>query len=647
MKKIIQWLCVCSTLLWLLSGLEPSHAQNNIPITGRWLGGFEHNGIWSFLDLDLDQAHARTSAFLPPTHLNTVEGYPAILVEGEPIVLQGQVTNNVYRSDDGVDTFILYRAESNRPSMETFEGSYKTDDTLYYIYPLAGLVGSVHADLMARSADGITPLIFISPDTFYSQQGDTFAFERDATGAISNVVVTTREGMVKEASLTHLFTKESITFHNGDITLHGILLLPDNIPNAPAVVLTHGSGEGLAQVYQYEGTRFAQQGIAVLAYDKREAWQTASLTDLAEDVVAAVEYVQTRREVNSAAVGVWGVSQGGWVAPLAATRSDTIAFVSVLSPSLSPAQQNLYRRDNNFRYSGYPENAIIARRRAYALIQEISVLAREGYVPTWLGQDTFLVDLDVGAMWEQVRQPVLIEMGANDKLVPVDDSIALIQAALQHGGNPDYKVIVYDGADHGAYMGEGYQFAPRDALRFAPGYYIQSPTWILQRFGADAPPVVLTGRNVSSYTTTNATNDFDANGTYGALPWYGSPYVQLGLIVAFTVVFLTGSLLGIVRQRAGRAYGWVGILSGVNLLLVLGVVYFIFQVLDMPENAPISAYGISNYFFILAYLSILITLGIAVFLGGRWRGTLPLAFVSLITVTTLGLWWFLWYWKVL
>src|SRR5262249_38161797 len=92
------------------------------------------------------------------------------------------------------------------------------------------------------------------------------------------------------------------------------------------------------------------QGIAVLGYDKRGVgestgdWRQASLQDLADDAIAAVRFLKARRDIDANRIGVFGGSQGGWIAPLAATRSADIKFViSICGPAVSPSEQELDR----------------------------------------------------------------------------------------------------------------------------------------------------------------------------------------------------------------------------------------------------------------------------------------------------------------
>ncbi|HSR47637.1 MAG TPA: acyl-CoA thioester hydrolase/BAAT C-terminal domain-containing protein, partial [Anaerolineales bacterium] len=60
--------------------------------------------------------------------------------------------------------------------------------------------------------------------------------------------------------------------------------------------------------------------------------------------IAAVKYLQSRHDINPGAVGLWGISQGGWVCLMAAATYDGVAFIiSVSGPGVTPAEQEVYR----------------------------------------------------------------------------------------------------------------------------------------------------------------------------------------------------------------------------------------------------------------------------------------------------------------
>lgn len=115
------------------------------------------------------------------------------------------------------------------------------------------------------------------------------------------------------------------------------------------VVMIGGSGASDRSNGGYFGRyrdQFTDHGIAVLWYDKRGAaestgsWLAGSLDDLATDAAAAV--ASLRRSLgDDAPVGLFGHSEGGWVALRAAARWVEPAFVVTNScPATSPAQQD-------------------------------------------------------------------------------------------------------------------------------------------------------------------------------------------------------------------------------------------------------------------------------------------------------------------
>ncbi len=127
---------------------------------------------------------------------------------------------------------------------------------------------------------------------------------------------------------------KEVIIRNGDIRLYGRLTIPDGNGPFPAVVLVHGSGNDKATDYYYNGDFYAAHGIAALTYDKRgtgssNGTYTFDYYKLAGDVAAAVAYLGSRPEIEPSAIGLSGYSQGGWVAPLAASLCSDIQYVIV------------------------------------------------------------------------------------------------------------------------------------------------------------------------------------------------------------------------------------------------------------------------------------------------------------------------------
>ena len=103
----------------------------------------------------------------------------------------------------------------------------------------------------------------------------------------------------------------------------------------------------------------------------------SSFGDLAGDAIAGQTHLSERPDIDSARIGFWGFSQGGWLAPLAATRSDKTAFViCVGGPGVDGESQMQFAIPNLMRADGFTEEEIAEtlNDRVYiqVLLQEIA-----------------------------------------------------------------------------------------------------------------------------------------------------------------------------------------------------------------------------------------------------------------------------------
>jgi pimeloyl-ACP methyl ester carboxylesterase len=143
-----------------------------------------------------------------------------------------------------------------------------------------------------------------------------------------------------------------VEFLSGNTVLSGTLIRPSTI--IAAVVLVHGSGQ------QQRNIPFAQAlaraGIATLTYDKRGVGDSggvyvgpevgtnnvdpANLDLLAEDASAAVGELE-RISSPGTPVGLIGISQAGWIVPLAAARTPDVKFMVLWSGPLVTTLEQL------------------------------------------------------------------------------------------------------------------------------------------------------------------------------------------------------------------------------------------------------------------------------------------------------------------
>lgn len=136
-------------------------------------------------------------------------------------------------------------------------------------------------------------------------------------------------------------------FAGGSGKLYAKLTLPPTPGPHPLVVIVHGSEDYSAvRVYCYDKL-FARRGLATLTFDKRgtgksEGKYSQDFSALADDVNAAVEWARAQQGVDPARIALAGYSQGGWIAPLAASRNPNVRAVLVgYGLMMSPFEEEL------------------------------------------------------------------------------------------------------------------------------------------------------------------------------------------------------------------------------------------------------------------------------------------------------------------
>ena len=128
------------------------------------------------------------------------------------------------------------------------------------------------------------------------------------------------------------------------ITLAGTLTLPEKGSKFPAVVLVTGSG---AQNRDEEimghkpflviSDYLTRNGIAVLRCDDRGTaasqgdYASATNEDFAKDTEAALNYLRSRKEINTRKIGIIGHSAGGIIAFIVAAKDPSVAFIVSLA----------------------------------------------------------------------------------------------------------------------------------------------------------------------------------------------------------------------------------------------------------------------------------------------------------------------------
>lgn len=161
---------------------------------------------------------------------------------------------------------------------------------------------------------------------------------------------------------------EQVRFQNGTIGFSGTLFFPAGNGPFTAIAITHGSGKDSKDHPGFidMAKQFSANNVVALIYDKRGVGEsggvyteTPKMEIPAGDLVAAVQYLKSREEVNPLKIGVYGHSQGGWVAPLAATMSEDINFLVVsCGGGVSIKKQILYANRSDLKAKGFTDTEI-------------------------------------------------------------------------------------------------------------------------------------------------------------------------------------------------------------------------------------------------------------------------------------------------
>lgn len=261
--------------------------------------------------------------------------------------------------------------------------------------------------------------------------------------------------------------RQAVVYRAGDVEIAATLLRPARTTPTTAVVIVHGSGTSARDnpwTTAY-AEALAQRGIIVLYPDKRGSgrssgdWRTASVQDLAADVRAALAFLRSQPAVDSAAIGIIGFSQGGYVASAVAAEDTSVGFTAVisggtatlrdqivdelvleaerrkqpLSESDSERLRELYGRlfaaaRDRRNWTAYTRAVAGAKDRGGALAYALRTIPLDS--THWAVQYlASMGDFDPMPYWNRVTSPVLFIFGGNDTQVRVDDSTERLRAS--------------------------------------------------------------------------------------------------------------------------------------------------------------------------------------------------------------------------
>jgi pimeloyl-ACP methyl ester carboxylesterase len=262
-----------------------------------------------------------------------------------------------------------------------------------------------------------------------------------------------------------------------------------------AIVALHGAGAGTREspFYTHLHELLPPEGIGVVTFDRRGEGESTGDATRGRFELQVDDALAVLRAIDAERVGLWGISQGGWIGPLAAARSDEVAFlVLVASTGVTPSEQMMYAVERQLRLAGYGddvvERALDLRRRFEFNVHSpgpdeelaadlLSALDEPWYGQLWL-PPTLLdeesrrlwieeMDFDPRPIFAQVRVPTLLFYGEADSWTPVEPSVEAWRAAR----GDEVEIVVIPEAEHDLTLPDG---------SFAPEYDRKLVEWLLR-----------------------------------------------------------------------------------------------------------------------------------------------------------------------
>jgi len=304
----------------------------------------------------------------------------------------------------------------------------------------------------------------------------------------------------QEPKKPYPYIEREVTYENAKagVTLAGTLTMPRTGEPFAAVLLITGSGaqdrdETVCghKPFLILADYLTRRGIAVLRVDDRgvggstgDASQATS-EDFAEDAIAGVEYLKTRKQIDPKRIGLIGHSEGGIIAPMAAVRSPDVSFIVLMAGTGVSGDEIIEAQIAGLLKIAGADRTLIdsviqCQRQAVEIVKQETdpeVLKQKvrkviedtvskldeaqkkaiGYSDAYADMQTnavtskwfhFFFMHDPTSVLRKVKCSVLAINGELDMQVPAKQNLPAIEQALRDGGNTRATVKELPGLNH-------------------------------------------------------------------------------------------------------------------------------------------------------------------------------------------------------
>ena len=306
------------------------------------------------------------------------------------------------------------------------------------------------------------------------------------------------------------FDVQDVRFESGSASLAGRLIMPKGKGPVPLIVLVHGSEQTSARATYSLQRQFPGEGVAAFVYDKRGTGESQGIYThdyhvLAMDAAAALRAARRLAGPRAGRVGFQGSSQGGWVAPLAATLTPIDFVIVGYGLAVSPLDEDREAVELDMSRHGFgaaeTRKALEVAAAAHAIVfsgfrsgyAELDAARAKYSAEPWFrflrGNVTGILlpaphesiraqgpvlfagiqpDYDPLPVLRRLDTPQLWILGAEDIDAPVGETLRRLRA-LRQSGRP-IAAVVYPHAEHGMYEFETDAQGERVSLRQPASY---------------------------------------------------------------------------------------------------------------------------------------------------------------------------------
>jgi pimeloyl-ACP methyl ester carboxylesterase len=363
-----------------------------------------------------------------------------------------------------------------------------------------------------RKFDGTTGALRKKQDALWTStlgwtdrpDGHTASFTRCATDEI--------EFDGKKANRIAFDVTDTVFEARGGITLSGRLVLPKGNDPVSIVVLVHGAERDSARDSYALQRLSPAENVGAFVYDKRGTGNSAGkytqdFDTLADDAVAAMQEAKRIAGSRCARIGYQGGSQGGWVAPLAATRAQVDFVIVSFGLAVSVIDEDQEEVALEMRLKGHTQAEIS---KALEVASAAEALFESGFTKGFERFDTvrakyrnepwykdlhgnythFILPYTAAEIREKakdfifgtpfrydpmptlraVEAPQLWILGEDDLEAPSAETSRRIKTLIGEG--KPITLAIFPHAEHGMTEYEVASNGERHSTRYAPGYFV-------------------------------------------------------------------------------------------------------------------------------------------------------------------------------